>query len=236
MVKEVYADEAEWRFPKTDERTVIIGRTGSGKTFMEMFLLSEANFDETPWIIFDFKGDSFIQELINRGYAKLIPLGELPTEPGLYVVRPLPGDDEEVETYFWEIWKRGNIGVAIDEIYMIDPYSESWRAILTQGRSKNIPGIMLTQRPKRISPFNFSEASHIVLFDINWQKDRDTAGEHMPIDKDVRLAEYHSRWYDVNRNRLFHVHPAPEREAILARFAARLPPEAEPEKPARIIV
>ena len=43
----------------------------------------------------------------------------------------------------WEIWKRGGIGVYVDEGYMVGNNNPAFRAILTQGRSKEIPAIVL---------------------------------------------------------------------------------------------
>lgn len=231
---ENYAPADHFQFPRSDERTIVIGRTGSGKTFLAVFLLSMADFDRRPWILWDFKGDEFIQQLIDLGYAKLIPLGTIPSEPGLYVVRPVPGrDDIDTEAYLWAIWANENIGIMIDELYMIDPRSNAFNAILTQGRSKNIPMINLTQRPVAVSRWNLSESSHLVVFHLNHVKDRQTVAEHMPIDKRLRLSDYNSRWYDVSRDKLFHVQPAPGREIILQRFKERLQRD-ETQQPARI--
>ncbi len=235
-MREVISDASEFELPRTDQRVVIVGRTGCGKTQFASFLLSEAPFDEMPFIVFDFKGEKFFRDLVARGHMKIIAIGTLPDQPGLYMVQPAPGrDDEAIEGYLWQIWEHENIGIVVDELYMIDPRSDAFNAILTQGRSKNIPMINLTQRPVAVSRWNFSESSHIVVFHLNHIKDRQTVAEHMPIDKDLRMPEYHSRWYDVNRNKLFHVQPAPGQEAILKRFDDRLKPDEE-EKPARIVL
>lgn len=238
-VIEQYAPGEEFLFPSDDQRIIIIGRTGSGKTQFANSLLSNASFTERPWIIFDFKGEEFFDDLKRRGLAKEIPLGYIPEQPGVYFVRPIKGrDDDAVEEYLWKLWEHENVGIFVDELYMIDPRSDAFQAILTQGRSKNIPMINLTQRPVAVSRFNFSEASHIVLLDLNHRKDRETVAEHMPIDKDRRVREYYARWYDVNRNKLFLVQPAPGREAILKRFSDRLTPDEKTsdERPARIIL
>ena len=89
------------RLPKYDDRTAVIGSTGSGKTQFAVWLLSTRDFDARPWIIFDFKGDSLISEI---GATEISVFGGVPKKPGLYVVRPIPElHDEQVKDFFWKI-------------------------------------------------------------------------------------------------------------------------------------
>src|ERR1700677_1297943 len=129
--------------PSTEDRTLIIGRTGTGKTFAGLFLLSEMPIDEQPWVIIDFKGDKNIARI---PFVHPISLGEIPVVPGLYVVRPHPNQTEEMESFLTAIWEHENIGLYIDEGFMLAK-SNALDTILIQGRSKNVPVIMLTQRP-----------------------------------------------------------------------------------------
>jgi DNA helicase HerA-like ATPase len=155
------------RLPNDTQRIAIVGRTGSGKTYAAAWHLSKRNFDTMPWIIFDFKYDPLLQ---NLGAIEL-PLGTLPDKPGLYIVHPFPDDKEGIDNYLWQIWKHENIGVFIDEGYMVGD-SSAFRAILTQGRSKRIPMIILSQRPVWLSRFVFSEADFFQVFQLNILNDR----------------------------------------------------------------
>jgi hypothetical protein len=203
------------------ERTVIVGRTGSGKTQQGAWLLSKAAFDRMPWIIIDYKRD----ELLNGSrLIKEIGYNEIPKHPGLYVIHPEPSHDEAVDNFLMRVYKRGNTGLFFDETYMV-PDKKGLSAILTQGRSLRIPVIALAQRPSWLSRFVFSEADHFSIFHLNDSEDRKKVGRFLPTGAaDEVPPEYHSIWYSVKRNELFHLQPVPDAATILTDIETRLVP------------
>jgi type IV secretory pathway VirB4 component len=44
-----------FRFPGGDQRTTILGATGSGKSTCGLWMLAHQRLNARPWIIFDFK-------------------------------------------------------------------------------------------------------------------------------------------------------------------------------------
>lgn len=205
--------------PGSGSRTVILGKTGSGKTHAALYQLSMRDFDIRPWIIIDFKGDEAIAGII--GAEEIDVTAKPPKRPGVYIVRPLPSQTPEVEELFWQIWKTENIGVFIDEGYMLGN-SAAFRALLTQGRSKQIPLIVLSQRPVWLSRFVFSEAEFFQVFWLNDQRDRRTVQSFVRGDASKRLPDYHSLWYDVGRDQSAILAPVPDRSTVLSVFQARL--------------
>lgn len=204
--------------PNDTQRLAIVGRTGSGKTIAALWHLSLRNFAGMPWIIFDFKGDPTIAR-IKR--AVQIPLSaQPPSAPGIYVVRPLPNQSEEVDDFLWKIWLRGNTGLYFDEGYMISN-SEAFRAILTQGRSKHIPVIVLTQRPVWITRFVWSESDFIQLFQLSNMQDRKTMRDMMPPIP-AKVQPYHSLYYDVAADRIFLLRPVPRGDSVAAGIDSQL--------------
>lgn len=217
---------SNFKLPTYKQRLAVMGKTGSGKTQFANWILSHSPFDKQPYIIVDYKGDDLIAQ-IDR--AREIGLNEsLPKQPGIYVVRPRPSDEEEVEDWLWKVWDREKIGLYFDEAYMV-PDKGALRSILTQGRSKRIPAIILTQRPAFISRFVFSEADLFAVFHLNDEIDHKKIRGFTPQnsfwDLKNRLPDYFSRWYDVGQDVSLRLSPVPPGEEILARFERRLEPK-----------
>ena len=209
--------------PYPGSRTLIAGQTGSGKTIAGIFLLSLQDWPFKPWIVIDFKGDENIATIPG---AQVVPLGVKlnDLEPGVYIIRPMIWQRDEVENLLWRIWQNENIGLYIDEGYMIDKNSEAFQAILTQGRSKKITVITLTQRPVEISRFAFSESSYFQIFDLIDQRDWKTVSQFAPVNpKGEHLERFHSLWYDVANKRLIRLAPVPQIGDINRIFEQRLP-------------
>ena len=215
--------EKKFRLPNYKQRVAVIGRTGSGKTQFGAWLLSEAAFTEQPYVIVDYKGDDLLNGIdrINE-----IGLNEVPKRPGLYIVKPRPDQVDDVEAWLWKVWAREKVGLYFDEMYLIpDPQKGgALRSIFTQGRSKRIPVIGLTQRPRHISRFLFSEADFFAVFHLNTAGDKQAVSEITPFQGDGRLPDYHCRWYDVGTDATFYLQPVPDAETILDRIDTRLAP------------
>lgn len=205
--------------PNDSQRHSIIGATGSGKTVAAVWHLSLRNIDSKPWMVYNFKDDSTIDGI---PHARHIGVEEIPIKPGVYIVHPKPHETEEVENQMWEIWARQNIGVYIDEGYMVGNNNRAFRALLTQGRSRQIPMIVLSQRPVWMDRFVFSESEFFQVFRLQNKKDVKNVEEFVPADLSKRLPPFHSYYYDVGENKVSVLKPVPVIEKIHESFDHRL--------------
>ena len=210
------------RAPDGTQRVAIIGRTGSGKTQAACWHLSRADFDKRPWIVVDYKGDKLIRK---SGAREVDYKKSPPKKPGLYVIRPLPNDTEAVTDYLWGIWANEMTGLYVDEGYMMGRTNAAFRALLTQGRSKNIPMIVLSQRPAWMDVFVFSEADFFQVFHLNNYMDRRKVEEFVPWDMEAPLRRYHSIWYDVGLHETALLQPVAASSSIVSSFRERLQPK-----------
>lgn len=185
--------------------------------------MSQQNFDTMPWIVIDFKGDALINEIANlTGALEIDVNARVPEQPGIYVMHVRPDQEIELDEFLWRVWNHEYVGLYVDEGYMLEK-SKAFDAILTQGRSKHIPVVILSQRPVWLSRFVFSEANFFQVFHLNDVRDRKTIRGFVPAKLDKRLPEYHSYYYDVDRDKLDVFAPVPNEAKILARINARLP-------------
>lgn len=234
--------------PRDDEHTTIVGRNGSGKTQQGVWLLSTQNLRAKPWVALDYKGDELINSL---EFTNEIDFGDVPDKAGLHILRSRPDLEKETDDFLWSIWDVGNIGVYIDEGYMVPGHRGSaYEALLTQGRALKIPVITLSQRPVKINRFAFSEASHISVFHLNDKRDQQTVAELVPPDfltwlppdfapsldadndwtpnTEGRLPPFHSRWYALKKDERYLLRPVPDADKIRSDIAAQLRPPPKP--------
>jgi DNA helicase HerA-like ATPase len=227
-VPNIHSKGGKFYLPGLTDRTAILGQTGSGKTVFATWLLSESAFDKQPWIIFDYKGDDLLSR-IDR--AREIGLGTIPKQPGIYLVRPRPDQDKEVEDYLWKIWARERVGLFFDETTLLPKHYSAGavRSIFVQGRSKRIPVIACSQRPRGVSPYLFSEAGFFAAFYLQKPDDVVSFAEYTPwTAKQIManpLENHWCRWFDQKRR--FHavLRPSPTEDEILETFERRLKPK-----------
>lgn len=210
-----------------------MGATGSGKTQFGVWLLHNRDWDKRRWFVLDFKGEKLFSQI---GLEPMNLTDELPKEPGIYWIRVIPGSDDEVSNFFLRCYESENCGIFIDETYML-PYQNKWvRACLTQGRSKNIEIIALTQRPVKIDVFFFSEASYMSIFNIRLEMDRKRVKEYTDGLEIKRLPQYHSLWYDVNNDVSVEFEPVPPPKILIDNFIEDLEiVEMQPKSESEII-
>lgn len=211
------------RLPNITHRTTVIGRTGSGKTVAGAWHLSNQPIEIMPWILFDFKTDKLINKIEN---AEHIDYSFVPKKAGVYIIHPLPEDrgNEKLEKYLWKLWSKGFVGIYVDEGFMMGNDNEAFEAILTQGRSLEIPVITCTQRPVWLTRFAFSEVDFYQLFHLNDERDFETVQAFMPV-QDVILPRYHSYYYDVGDNKLWKFLPVPPEDVTLRKIDERTRPK-----------
>lgn len=213
----------EWRFPALDQRSLILGSTGQGKTAMGLWLLKYAPFHIQPYIMVDYKREKQIKA-IDR--AREIGLNELPVYPGLYVVRPmLDIDDDRMINFLRAIHRRGNIGIYFDEALSVPQSGGALQAVYTQGRSLNIPIIALSQRPVDLHRTMLSEADHLSVFHLNDSRDYLTVKKYIPrfsADTVESLPPYNSIWYTQAGRKTASLAPVPY-DTLTQDINARLP-------------
>lgn len=221
--------------PNDEHRTIVLGRTGSGKTQFSCDMLSTRNFDQIPWVVIDYKREEFFSDLLKRKYARPIKCTDKPPQrPGVYIMRPsIKIDDDAVETFMLKCLDDEDIGIYIDEGYAL-PQRDAFDLILTQGRSKHVPVIALYQRPVWMSRFAVAQADFFAAFEQNDMRDVKSIMNYIRpvklqgggrlITPNDGLPKYHCIWYEVGEGRSTVLRPCRSKAEILEHFRQRLAP------------
>jgi DNA helicase HerA-like ATPase len=223
------------RLPTTEDRIAIIGQTGSGKTVGALWHLSLMPVDAMRFLVIDFKREKYINAI---PYAKQINIGDPMPTPGVYIIHPRPTveDRKAVEDSLWNLLDEENVGIFLDEGFMLKD-DAAFETILMQGRSKNIPVIVNAQRPVWLSRFVLSESGFIQVFFVGDDRDKKTVSYFTPLFREKgnltklngkvfsKLPKFHSWYYDVGEDKLFHFGPVPNIPIIMDTFERKLRPQ-----------
>lgn len=228
------------------DRILILGATGEGKTANAYWQLSRANFHEMPWYVFDYKRDTTLANLERMGWPVVYDSRKTPgkpfpaptTRPGLYIMRPEPEQAEEVNDFLASVWRQGNTGLYFDEGYMIPQKQKlgAYNKLLIQGRSLNIPMIMLYQRPVDMSQYVTSQSEFWAVYRLRKPGDFDKVDEYivpaiingrrynssLTDPEGNRLPRYYWLWYDEREGDTKVMQPVPIPAVSTEVFARRL--------------
>jgi ABC-type dipeptide/oligopeptide/nickel transport system ATPase component len=163
---------------RNDERAVIVGRTGSGKTTLARQILSRCY----NVIAYDVKGEIEIEDAIIITNPERLSHIRLSGRSVVYRPSPEFWGMDYVEGFFKWVYMKRNCTLYVDEMYAVmeGNRSANWfRAILTRGRSLKIRTIACTQRPFSIPLSLLSESDKRYMFELSLQDDRKRMSELM---------------------------------------------------------
>jgi ABC-type oligopeptide transport system ATPase subunit len=157
--------------PKKDSRTVIVGKTGCGKTTLAIRLL---NLYQRVFVL-DSKG-----ELRLSNYTVCDTLDKVErTKYNRIIYAPNARellDKNTIDDFFSYVYNQRDCCIYIDELLSITQHqfdlTYHLKAILTRGRSRNIACIMSTQSPMRLPHYVLSQAEFYYVFQLRLPQDR----------------------------------------------------------------
>ncbi len=181
---------------RTDERWLITGASGSGKSVAGAWVVTHAPKDMT-FVAIDSKRDGMpALRAYTVQQARRLLKSWFRRKPRVIRVTPDPHEDaEEFDALFADILDRGYTGTWIDEAYMV-PDTPYLRHIFTAGRSADCPVIACSQRPVDIPRVCISEASRFMVFRLLDVKDRERLAGFTPFSKHQTVDRFHFLYYD----------------------------------------
>ncbi len=200
---------------RANDRVLIVGSTGSGKTVLALALFSAMR---PRRLLIDPKGEHHLP-----GVRRCSRVSRLDLEARAAHFVPARGDDAEWEELFERVWAGRRLPrvIHIDEAFgptRAGKAPAGLRLMIQQGRALRQGIIACTQRPVNIESTLRTEADHVICFDITAIDRRHLAAD-MGLEPDQlerELAEVHARygrhghlWWDRAHRRLTRCPPVP---------------------------
>lgn len=185
--------------PMPFERMALVGRTGSGKTFLARYLLSrwaplivldsKRTLGRPEWNLTTVDGDQVagdpdeLDRLLRVAGRLRIPVDGM----------------QDAEDVARAVLQRGNVLVYIDEMYAIVPpgarMSPALQGLYTRGRELRIGVWAATQRPAWAPLVMFSEADWFVVFQLMLEEDRKRVAGFLGPQVLAPVPHRHGFWY-----------------------------------------
>jgi energy-coupling factor transporter ATP-binding protein EcfA2 len=191
---------------KPNDRVLILGATGSGKSTLSTILLVHHPYHVVldPKHQFTYQrgvrilsGDQCITSDLNEAYKY--------DEPYPVIYRPSVNECKDGCAAFWDwIWYRRNCIVYVDEVMAVSPSVNmpfGYQRAVQMGRSHDIGVWSTSQRPARIPQNLISESEHIIAFELRNPNDIKRVADFTdPIILSDRATK-HDFWYYNVRDR-----------------------------------
>ncbi len=203
------------------KRAALIGQTGTGKSTLARFLVKDFPhvhaFDEKGELIKKDRWDKmgFVQANNIDEYKELAERhtedanGKISFTFPRVVYVPAVDELEQLDIYnefFRLIYDGGNRLFYVDEAYAIVPHGKKmpsyFRAVLTRGRSRDVTGLVATQRPVDVPNIVFSESERKYIFRLVMEGDRKKVESFtgIPAESIADLPDFHFFMADLKGN------------------------------------
>jgi ABC-type dipeptide/oligopeptide/nickel transport system ATPase component len=183
---------------KRGDRALVVGQSGSGKTFLSLQL---ARALPRPVLIVDTKWSGEIARAAKK-YGWTIDTEDVPElNEGVVVWRPGPdllADPMGIDAVLDNLVRNQQIcSVYIDELYQLHRQGRAGPGIIglyTRGREMGFTTLACSQRPAWVSQFCKTEASHYIVMRLLLPDDRKNMAEMMGAPQ-IRDTALEKRWY-----------------------------------------
>lgn len=186
-----------------NDRAMLVGMTGCGKTTLARYLIEDRN--KRYSVVYDPKASEAISKWTNtqKQYTSFSQLETAQEERIIYTPNYIEEQDAAIQDDFfrWIYW-RYYTRVYIDEAYALIGGTRPSRhllACLSRGRERGISTVTSVQRPRNFPIVLMSEAEHSYIFQLRTPEDRERIEEYttLSIDSQMDLRPFEFYYFNI---------------------------------------
>ena len=190
--------ELDFNFIAYEEKIVIVGASGSGKTYLANQLLKSLN-GISVWVYdFNYQFHSS-RAMIFHDLSEMLEVYDS-AKRGHYIFQPHDNSENTFRRFNAEAFKRGNLTLIEDEIHTFltkQKQNKEFNQVILSGRPRGISVVSISSRPASCPNHVLSNAKHVFAFKLNLESDLKFLESYlghdvwivMPKDKRARLKD-----------------------------------------------
>jgi len=196
-------EQLDFNFIAYEEKIVIVGASGSGKTYLANVLLKSLN-GISVWVYdFNYQFHSS-RAMVFHDLTEMLKVYDS-AQRGHYIFQPHLNDENTFRRFNAEAFKRGNLVLIEDEIHTFLTklkQNTEFNQVILSGRPRGISVVSISSRPASCPNNVLSNAKHVFAFKLN-------------LESDLKFLESylgHDVWIIMNKDKRARLKDEPELE------------------------
>ena len=191
-------EQLDFNFIAYEEKIVIVGASGSGKTYLANSLLKSLN-GISVWVYdFNYQFHSS-RAMVFHDLDELLKVYDS-AKRGHYIFQPHDNSENTFRRFNAEAFKRGNLTLIEDEIHTFltkQKQNKEFNQVILSGRPRGISVVSISSRPASCPNHVLSNSKHVFAFKLNLESDLKFLESYlghdvwiiMPKDKRAKLKD-----------------------------------------------
>ena len=191
--------ELNFNFIAYEEKIVIVGASGSGKTYLANQIMKGLN-GITVWVFDPNYQFHSSRAMVFNDLSEMLKVYDQ-AKRGHYILQPHDSSEHTFRRFNAEAFKRGNIVLIEDEIHnwlSKQKVLKEFNQVILSGRPRGISVISISSRPASCPNHILSNVKHVFAFKLNLESDVKFLEGYlgndvwvlMPPDKRARLKDH----------------------------------------------